>query len=193
MVAKIGTGYKIRNSFYYNQDKVKTGEAFCIHAENYPMDLADMNEFHKLNMLLKVAEKNDNVKRNSVHISLNFAPGEQLSDDLLRTIATEYMEGIGFGNQPYLVYRHEDAAHPHIHLVSVKIKPDGEKIDMNNIGEELSEPMRKAIEKKYGLVRAEDQKQQAEERLADESSGDAAREVARRDLERIEAFLQIAR
>ncbi len=163
MVAKIGTGYKIRNSFYYNEDKVKTGEAFCIHAENYPMDLADMNEFHKLNMLLKVAKKNDNVKRNSVHISLNFAPGEQLSDDLLRTIAAEYMEGIGFGKQPYLVYRHEDAAHPHIHLVSVKIKPDGEKINMNNIGEELSEPMRKAIEKKYGLVRAEDQKQQTRE------------------------------
>lgn len=43
------------------------------------------------------------------------------------------------------------------------------------------------------VAELEDQKQQAEERLADESSGDAAREVARRDLERIEAFLQIAR
>ena len=42
------------------------------------------------------------------------------------------------------------------------------------------------------LAGLEAQKADAETRLADDSAGDAAREVAERDLERVEAFLQIA-
>ncbi|MFA6059601.1 MAG: relaxase/mobilization nuclease domain-containing protein [Taibaiella sp.] len=160
MVAIIKTGSSIRHTFYYNDNKVKDGVADCIMAENYPMALADMSEHHRLNMLLRTAEKNPDVKTNSVHISLNFAPGENLSHDKLREIASEYMDKIGFGKQPYLVYQHYDAGHVHVHIATVKIRPDGSRIDMNNIGKNQSERARKEIEMKHGLVKAEDHKKE---------------------------------
>ena len=40
------------------------------------------------------------------------------------------MQGIGFGNQPYLVYQHHDAGHPHIHMVTANIQADGQRIKM---------------------------------------------------------------
>lgn len=64
------------------------------------------------------------------------------------------MKEIGFEDQPYLVYRHEDAAHPHIHIVSTNIRQDGSKIDMQNIGRNQSEKARKNIEQEYHLIKA---------------------------------------
>lgn len=161
MVAVIKTGSSLRRIFNYNELKVKEGIASCLLAENYPMDAGQMSVSQKLNRLLNQAKLNENVKRNSVHISLNFAPSEVLSENRLQAIAKEYMEQIGFGEQPYLVYQHRDAGHPHVHLVTTKIRSDGSRIDTQNIGKNQSEKARKAIELKYGLVKAEDHKRQA--------------------------------
>nr|WP_199077088.1 relaxase/mobilization nuclease domain-containing protein [Pedobacter sp. ASV19] len=158
MVAVIKSGYSIRRTFHYNENKVKEGVADCILAQNYPLDHSDMTENMRLNMLLKVAERNPRVSRNSVHISLNFAREEQPAREQLKDIAADYMEQIGFGNQPYLVYQHYDAGHPHIHIATTKVRPDGSTIDIYNIGKNQSETARKAIEIKYGLVKAEDHK-----------------------------------
>lgn len=159
MVAIIKTAHGVRAPFFYNENKVEDGVARCLAAENFPLPLNEMEQIHRLAMLLKTATKNENVKRNAVHISLNFAPGEQLSQGLLKTIAKEYMDQIGFGKQPYLIYEHMDAGHPHLHLVSVKVRPDGSRIDTQNIGKKLSEPARKMLETKYRLVKAEDHRQ----------------------------------
>lgn len=159
MVAIIKTGNSLRRSFYYNENKITEGVAQCILAANYPADAEYLSEKQRLNMLLKLAALNENVTRNSVHISLNFDPSEQLSKQQLTQIAQSYMDKIGFGQQPFLVYQHHDAAHPHLHLVSVKVRPDGSRIDMQNIGRNLSEKARKEIELAHGLVRAEDSQQ----------------------------------
>jgi len=159
MVAIIKTGNSLRRSFYYNENKIKEGVAECIMAGNYPADAENLTENQRLNMLLKLAAMNENVIRNSVHISLNFDPSEQLSKAQLSDIAQTYMEKIGFGQQPFLVYQHHDAAHPHLHLVSVKVRPDGTRIETQNIGRNFSEKARKEIEFAHGLVRAEDSKQ----------------------------------
>ena len=39
-----------------------------------------------------------------------------------KEIADEYMQKIGFGEQPYLLYQHNDAGHPHIHIVTTTLK-----------------------------------------------------------------------
>jgi len=70
------------------------------------------------------------------------------------------MDKIDFGKQQYLVSQHHDAGQPHIHIVSIKVRPDGSRIDMNNIGRNQSEQAWKAIEKEFGLVSAEAQKKQ---------------------------------
>jgi hypothetical protein len=62
------------------------------------------------------------------------------------------MERIGFGDQPYLVYEHRDAHHPHLHIVTTTIKPNGRAIGLYGIGKFKSNPARIQIEKDYGLV-----------------------------------------
>jgi hypothetical protein len=158
MVAVIKTGHSIQRILNYNENKVKEGVAKCISSANYPKDTEKLSFSNKLNRLLHQAALNTNVSRNSVHISLNFDPSENHSKEKLENIANIYMERIGFGNQPYLVYQHFDAGHPHIHIVSIKVREDGTRIDTQNIGRNQSETARKEIEREFGLLKADSHK-----------------------------------
>lgn len=159
MVAVINTGHSVRSIFNYNENKVSRGKAECIGEGNYPIDLGSLTLDAKLKTLLKQLELNKNVTRSSVHISLNFDLSEKdFTNEKLMEIAKVYMDKIGFSSQPYLVYRHHDAGHPHIHIVSIKVKADGKRIDMQNIGKNQSENARREIEKNFKLVPAESKK-----------------------------------
>ncbi|MGM8361929.1 relaxase/mobilization nuclease domain-containing protein [Flavobacterium sp. ARAG 55.4] len=172
MVAIIKTGNSIHNIFNYNENKVKQEVAACIGEGNYPADADQLSTTMKLNRLLKQASLNENVKRNSVHISLNFDPSESnLTKEKLMNIANTYMEQIGFGKQPYLVYQHHDAGHPHIHIISIKIREDGSRIDTQNIGRNQSETARKTIEKSFGLTAAEGREKKQNQKLQPISMG----------------------
>lgn len=155
MVAIVNSNSSLRHTFHYNENKVKDGVAECIMAGNYPMDLTDLEQIHRLNMLLKIGARSDTVDRNCLHITLNFAPGEHIDGEIQKQIVSEYMDLIGFGEQPYLVYRHHDAGHPHLHIVTTKVKHDGTAIDTYNIGRNQSSKARKLLEAKYNLVRAQ--------------------------------------
>ncbi|MFH7001187.1 relaxase/mobilization nuclease domain-containing protein [Flavobacterium bizetiae] len=156
MVAVINTGSSVRSIFNYNENKIKAEKAELIGDGNYPVEASGLHRDLRLKLLLKMLELNTNVKRGSVHISLNFDSSENnLPKEKLMEIANDYMDKIGLGDQPYLVYQHHDAGHPHIHIVSVKVKSDGKRIDMNNIGRNQSETARRDIEKAFGLVVAQ--------------------------------------
>ncbi|WP_163397366.1 relaxase/mobilization nuclease domain-containing protein [Flavobacterium fluviatile] len=156
MVAVINTGSSVRSIFNYNENKIDAGKAELIGEGNYPSAACELQKVSRLNLLLKQLELNLNVQRGSVHISLNFDSSENnLSKEKLMEIAYSYMDKIGFGSQPYLVYQHYDAGHPHIHIVSVKVKSDGKRIDMQNIGRNQSETARKEIERAFNLVPAQ--------------------------------------
>ena len=58
------------------------------------------------------------VEKPVVHISLNPHPDDMLTDTELQDIAREYLEKMGFGNQPYMVYKHEDIDRHHLHIVT---------------------------------------------------------------------------
>lgn len=159
MVAVIKTSRSINSILNYNENKVKEGVADCISAVNFPLELDKLSFTQKLNRFLKLSSLNENTKRNSVHISLNFDPSENHSKEKLIEIADTYMEKIGFGKQPYLVYQHHDTGHPHLHVVTNNIQRDGKRIDLHLIGVKKSEPARKEIEDIFGLVKAEGRKQ----------------------------------
>lgn len=171
MVAIIKSTHSVRGVFYYNENKVKMGVAECITAGNYPTDVDKMTDTMKFNRFTKRAELNENVKCNTLHISLNFDPSENHSKEKLIAIADSYMEKIGFGAQPYLVYQHNDTKHQHLHVISINIEKDGKRIDLHNIGMKKSEPARKEIEEHFGLVKAEGQKKNEEFSLEPISMG----------------------
>ncbi|KGO79964.1 relaxase [Flavobacterium beibuense F44-8] len=159
MVVIIKTGHSIRAMLNYNENKIKEGKAECIGQGNYPVDADRLTYAMKLSRLEKQCKLNENVKRNTVHISLNFDPSEaSLPKEKLLEIAETYMNKIGFGNQPYLIYQHHDAGHPHIHITSINVQENGKRFAMHNIGKDRSEPARKEIEQAFNLVKAENQK-----------------------------------
>ncbi|MDT3402273.1 relaxase/mobilization nuclease domain-containing protein [Mucilaginibacter terrae] len=112
MVAVIHASSSLRNILNYNEQKVKAGVALCLEAGLYPKEAAQLTFAQKLSRLEKLTELNQRTRVNSVHISLNFDPSENLEEAKLKAIAQEYLERIGFAGQPYLLYQHSDSGHP---------------------------------------------------------------------------------
>lgn len=156
MVAKVTVPHSINRALNYNEQKVHREKAECLYASGFLKESADLNFYEKQERFEKLNELNKRAATNTLHVSLNFSPSEKLSKEQLVAIAKAYMEKIGFGDQPYLVYVHHDAGHPHIHIVSTAIKKDGKRISLHNLGRNQSTQARREIEKEFGLLRAED-------------------------------------
>jgi hypothetical protein len=153
MVAKITTPVSINRALNYNEQKVQKGTAKCLFAGNFLYQAAELNFYQKLGRFQRLTEQNSS-KTNTLHISLNFHPSENLSKEKLIEIAESYINKIGFGEQPFLVYQHFDAGHPHLHIVTTTIQENGKRINTFNIGRNLSEKARQDIEDAYRLVNA---------------------------------------
>lgn len=156
MVVRIKSPHSLQRALTYNEKKVQKSEAECLHAENYLLSPTRMNFHQKLERIQDLIVRNERAKKsNTLHISLNFDPAEKLAAEKLVQIAKAYMEKIGFSDQPYLVYQHHDAGHPHLHILTTNIQADGKRIDTYNLGRNQSETARKELEKEFGLVVAQ--------------------------------------
>ncbi|OFQ26046.1 relaxase [Prevotella sp. HMSC073D09] len=152
MIAKISATENLRGALGYNFKKVEKGEASILLAAelyqnsdgNYTMEdvLADMEA-----LMPKVCR----TKKTVFHCSLNPHPDEKLSDETLTQIAKEYMEALGYGNQPYIVFKHSDIAREHIHIVSLRVDSKGRKID-DRFEKRRSKQITDALEKRFGLI-----------------------------------------
>ncbi len=154
MVAKIKARKSISKALNYNEAKVRAGVGQLLLASGFGCDVAELNFHEKLRRFELLNQRNDWIETNTLHIFLSFPPGENLAPDLLQRLSLDYMDRIGFGEQPFLVYQHHDTRHAHIHIVTTRIRPDGEAINIHNIGQYLSDPVREALEYEYGLTRA---------------------------------------
>lgn len=155
MVTKIKIGTSIRGILHYNENKIATGEAKLILASGFAGEIENMTFNNKLQRFEHLTELKPTVESNALHISLNFDSSEKITTSKMQEIAIAYMERLGFGDQPYLVYRHNDAGHQHLHIATTSIQRNGEAINLHNIGRNLSEPARKSIEMEFDLVVAE--------------------------------------
>lgn len=114
-----------------------------------------------------------------LHISLNPHPDDRLTDTDLTDIAREYLDRLGYGNQPYMVYKHEDIDRHHVHIVTVNVDEMGRRLNQDFLFRR-SDRIRKELEEKYGLHKAEGRRNRQESplRKVDISAGDVKRQVA---------------
>jgi hypothetical protein len=85
------------------------------------------------------------------HTSLNFHHDDQLDNEMLLEIAHRYLAAMGFTNNQYMIFRHHDAGHGHLHLLVNRITFDGNVVsDSNNYNR--SEQVLRTIEREYNLV-----------------------------------------
>jgi hypothetical protein len=147
----------------YNENKVKEGIAKCIDGNAFGCPVDQLRFKEKLNGFEAFTKQNRRASAKAVHISLNFHPSDKLDETILRSITEDYMERIGFGNQPYLVYQHYDAGHPHVHIVTTNIQKDGNRMVLFRIGKYESERARQHIETTFGLVKAAGRKEEVQD------------------------------
>ncbi|WP_373517858.1 relaxase/mobilization nuclease domain-containing protein [Pricia sp.] len=100
-------------------------------------------------------------KKRYAHISLNLPRGENLNDKDFFELSQKYMEHMGYGEQPYVVIRHHDTKHEHVHIVSSTIKEDCLQINLSN-DIRRSIATQKYLEKEFGLSPSPDTKQTRE-------------------------------
>ena len=152
MIAKISSTENLGGALGYNFKKVEKGEASILLAAElyqdkegrYTMEdvLADMEA---------LIPKNCRTKKTVFHCSLNPHPDEKLSDERLTQIAKEYMEALGYGKHPYIVFKHNDITREHIHIVSLRIDGEGKKIN-DKFEKRRSKQITDALERKYNLI-----------------------------------------
>lgn len=154
MVTKISFPKSVHGALRYNERKVEKGVAVCLGANGYLYDISELDIDKKMAGLQRRNVLNERALTKTFHVTLNFSPQEKLDDRKFLQVACAYMERIGFGLQPYLIYRHDDAGHPHLHIVSTTIRDDGSRIKTHNLGCRQSEKARKELEELFGLVKA---------------------------------------
>ena len=182
MIAKISSPSRLAAALGYNFKKVEKHEASVLLVQGL---FHDRNEAYSraqvLADMLRTIPERCRTKKTVFHCSLNPHPDEKLSDEALSRIAAEYMEALGYGAQPYIVFRHNDIPRAHIHIVSLRVDSEGQKID-DRFERRRSKRITDALEAKFGLLPSgHSQKKMgvsAKPSAVDIDAGDIKRQVA---------------
>ena len=152
MIAKISATENLGGALGYNFKKVEKGEASILLAAELYQDKEGTYTMAEVfaDMQALIPEK-CRTKKMVFHCSLNPHPDEKLSDETLTQIAKEYMEALGYGNQPYIVFKHNDIAREHIHIVSLRVDGEGKKIN-DRFEKRRSKQIIDTLERKFGLI-----------------------------------------
>ena len=153
MVANIRTGATVGGAIRYNEEKVNRGQAEVLFWNRMldPFDTAGrMSHERCMASFEPFLQANRRTTNTVFHVSLNPSPEDRLTDEQLGEIAREYMERMGYGEQPYIVFKHGDIAREHLHIVSLRVDSTGRKIsDSHEYDRSMS--ILRDLERKYGL------------------------------------------
>ena len=181
MVAKISIGSSLYGALAYNAQKVNAGEGKLL-ATNRVFDGGDgrMDCARLLRDFCNCMPENVRTRNTVIHVSLNPHPDDRLTDMEMANIAQIYMERLGYGNQPYVIVKHEDIDRHHVHIVSVNVDEKGKRIDRDFLFRR-SERIRKELEKEFNLHPAEHKRDKVHEvaRKVDIGKGDMKKQIAR--------------
>ncbi|ETK11411.1 relaxase [Tannerella sp. oral taxon BU063 isolate Cell 8/11] len=176
MIAKISSSNSLATTLGYNFKKVEKHEASVLLVQGLLQDRnGRYSRAQVLADMLRTIPARCRTKKTVFHCSLNPHPDEKLSDETLSRIAAEYMEALGYGVQPYIVFRHNDIPRAHIHIVSLRVDSEGRKIN-DRFERRRSKRITDALEAKFGLLPSR--------KKADVSAQPSAVEIGAGDIKR---------
>ncbi len=161
MIGKIVTGKSFGGAVRYLLGK-EQGKAYILTSDGVELSgrqaLIGSFEFQR--------RARPDVERVVGHISLSFHPDDdpRMSDQLMIDLAREYMRRMEITGTQYLVVRHTDTKHPHLHILYNRVRYDTTLVPDRN---ERLRNMRicKGLKQKYGLTFSRGKEQVATERL----------------------------
>ena len=159
MIAKINSSNTLYSVLAYNQSKVDETKAKVILTNRIIENADGCCDIHTcLQSFAPYLSANRNTEKPVLHISLNPDPNDRLTDRQLSDIAQAYMQKMGYGDQPFIVYKHEDIDRRHIHIVSLRVDENGKKIN-DRFEHRRSMDACREIEQQFGLIPADQKKQ----------------------------------
>ena len=178
MVAKISIGSSLYGALAYNGEKINEARGRILGSNKVviPPDgharIARMVEDFKSFM-----PKMGRTKKPVLHISLNPHPDDRLTDQDFEILAREYLDKLGFGDQPFVIYKHEDIDRHHIHIVTVNVNEQGKRLNQAFLFRR-SKAITNELEQKYNLHKAQREKVSPDTPIKKlDPSGDIKRQV----------------
>ncbi|PTD13669.1 conjugal transfer protein MobB [Flavobacterium columnare] len=165
MIAKIGRSGNLYGALAYNQLKVENENGKILFA-NKMIETAN-GHYSVVQLAQSFAPyliANRNTEKHTLHISLNPDPKDIVSDYRFREMAEEYMREMGYGEQPFVVFKHTDIDRSHIHIVSVCVDEEGKKIS-DKFEKMRSMNICRELERKHGLISAADKEHRKNEKI----------------------------
>lgn len=179
MVAKINVGNSLYGALAYNGEKINEGQGRLLATHKiFDEGTGRLDIRQAVEDFARYLPEQVRTSKPVVHISLNPHPDDRLTDAELTNIAEEYLARLGYGNQPYAVFKHEDIDRHHLHIVTLAVDEAGRKIGDSFI-HRRSKNITRALEQQYGLHPAERKRQTQTEplRAVDAAAGNVKRQV----------------
>ena len=180
MVAKINVGSSLYGVLAYNQKKIDEMQGRVLFTNRmFESEDGNFNIHRCLECFEMQLPQDIRTEKPIIHISLNPHPDDKLNDVQLSEIAQQYMDKLGYGAQPYIVYKHEDINRHHIHIVSLRVDENGRKLN-DKFEHRRSKDITREIENKYGLRPAEKTKDKEliQFQKVDYESGDIKKQIS---------------
>ena len=183
MVANIRSGSSPGGALHYNKEKVDKDEAEVLFWQKMlePFDKhGRMDVDACMDSFWPYLEANRRTTNTVFHVSLNPSPEDRLTDDQLRDIAQEYMERMGYGNQPYIVFKHKDISREHLHIVSLRVDEIGRKLP-HDFEARRSAEITRDLEHKYNLypaVKSQEQRDTPNLRKVNYKAGNVKQQIS---------------
>jgi hypothetical protein len=181
MIAKIGRSANLYGALAYNQLKIENENGQILFANkiietpNGHYSVAQLAQSFATYLIA-----NRNTEKHTLHISLNPDPKDTVSDDKFREMAEEYMREMGYGEQPFVVFKHTDIDRSHIHIVSICVDEEGKKIS-DKFEKMRSMNLCRELERKHGLIPATDKERNQNDQVfrpVDYRAGDVKSQIA---------------
>src|SRR5579859_350968 len=140
-------GKGFRGALRYNLDKVERQVA-----EVLDHSFASVSEKSIIKEIQFVRMLRPNLQKYFYHTSINFPPSEDLTNQMMTQIGHDYLKANGFIQHQFIMFRHKDADHPHLHILVNRIGYDGKVLSDSN-DYKRSETILRDLEVKYNLTR----------------------------------------
>lgn len=179
MVAKISIGSSLYGALAYNSEKINKEEGRLLGANKIILPADGQIDIGRIaENFREFMPMMGRTKKPVLHISLNPHPDDKLTDQDFEILAREYLEKLGFGEQPFIIYKHEDIDRHHIHIVTVNVNEQGKRLNQDFLFRR-SKKITTEMEEKYNLHKAQREKITPDMPIKKvDPSGDIKRQVA---------------
>ena len=158
MVDKISIGSSLYGALAYNSEKINKEEGRLLGANKIILPADGQIDIGRIaENFREFMPMMGRTKKPVLHISLNPHPDDKLTDQDFEILAREYLEKLGFGEQPFIIYKHEDIHRHHIHIVTVNVNEQGKRLNQDFLFRR-SKKITTELEEKYNLHKAQREK-----------------------------------